>query len=408
MARTRIQEFLDTLGTFEHKRGMELFEKAVKDLGTAQTATLGVLLTASNQVDPNAGVPHGLLTAEAGREVLELVGWPASLPVVRFLALYCFTLERRDWTPKALEKVAGTVKIGGGADAHREFRKAIAGGRRDEAAALAAYLTEREGVDTATRALVSATLGDVGRLQHNLGLAVGFADSAKALGDPAGIVAVANGAYEVAAWMKEYSPPALEPLDAPPVPARPDLVTLEEALFDDRFDEVHAQIKGYVTAKNVEEVLRPLLIAASLEPGFLGHTMIAAHAARRALPYLTAEERSFLLWKFYRILVRRFGYPEGLLLRSSSGVAPEAAVEALKASLKIKTPPVERTLRDALESGVPLEKALQHVAYNWTNWTVGEKEHTLQYLNAALQTAAFLGREQAMLPLVSTMYKLPF
>jgi hypothetical protein len=41
-------------------------------------------------------------------------------------------------------------------------------------------------------------------------------------------------------------------------------------------------------------------------------------------------------------------------------------------------------------------------------WTVGEKEHTISYLNAALQTAKFLGTEQALLPLAIALGKLPF
>jgi len=41
-------------------------------------------------------------------------------------------------------------------------------------------------------------------------------------------------------------------------------------------------------------------------------------------------------------------------------------------------------------------------------WTVGEKEHTISYLNAVLQTAKFLGREESLLPLAIGLSKLPF
>jgi hypothetical protein len=41
-------------------------------------------------------------------------------------------------------------------------------------------------------------------------------------------------------------------------------------------------------------------------------------------------------------------------------------------------------------------------------WTVGEKEHTISYLNSVLQTARFLGREEALLPLAIGLSKLPF
>src|SRR2546427_448629 len=40
--------------------------------------------------------------------------------------------------------------------------------------------------------------------------------------------------------------------------------------------------------------------------------------------------------------------------------------------------------------------------------TVGEQEHTISSLNAVLQTAKFLGREEALLPLAIGLSKLPF
>ena len=408
MAKAKVQEFLDALGTYDHKRGMDLFEASVKDFDTAQTATLGVLLAAANQKAPEGTTPHALLTAESGRRMLALVGWPASLPVVRFLALYTFTLTRRDWTPKALERTAARLKIAQGARLPESLARAVSLRKPEEAAAVAVALARREGLPAAGRALVAASLGDVGKLHHNLVLAAAHADAAEALGEPAGFVALAAGGFELAARTEPGPGHAIEPLEPPPAPADPSLERLDAALFDDDFDEVHAQLKGFAASGIWEDAFRPLLIAACLEPGFLGHSLIAAHHARLAATRLTAEERAFLLWKVYRTLVHRFGYPEGLRLSGGPGIDPAAAVEALKSSLKVKTPPVERTLRDALESGVPLEKVLQHVAYNWTHWTVGEKEHTLQYLSAAVQTAAFLGKEQAMAPLVSSLYKLPF
>ena len=41
-------------------------------------------------------------------------------------------------------------------------------------------------------------------------------------------------------------------------------------------------------------------------------------------------------------------------------------------------------------------------------WTVGEKEHTISCLNAVLQTAKFLGKDEALLPLAIGLSKLPF
>ena len=405
MARAKIQRFLDTLDTFDHEEGMRLFDEAVVNRESAETAVLGLLLAAANHHDKDPVTPHGLHTAAAAYDMFRVAGWPASLPVIRFLAIYNFTLTHRNWTPGALERMARKLQVAAGADLRESLRRAMAARKPEEAAAVAVRLATQEGIDVAGSALVSATLGDIGRLHHNFSLAVAYADAARALGDRAGLVALANGAFEIAVWMNEYKIPELESLDGAGTPS---LIRLEDALGLDDFDTVHVQLRNFAASETPEDGLRPLLVSACLEAGFLGHSMIAAHAARRAMRYLTPEERAFLLWKFYRILVKAFGFPVGLEFGTGSEVAPEPALEALKASLKMKTPPVERTLRTALEAGVPLDKILQHVVYNWTHWTVGEKEHTVAYLNAAVQTAAFLGREQAMVPLVSALYKLPF
>jgi len=65
-------------------------------------------------------------------------------------------------------------------------------------------------------------------------------------------------------------------------------------------------------------------------------------------------------------------------------------------------------VRQALEAGVPLDDLLATVVDFYGNWSVGEKEHTIIYLNAALQTARFLGRGEALLPLAIGLSKLPF
>jgi len=42
------------------------------------------------------------------------------------------------------------------------------------------------------------------------------------------------------------------------------------------------------------------------------------------------------------------------------------------------------------------------------HWTVGEKEHTITLLGAAVETARFLGRDEALLPLAVALMRLPF
>ena len=81
---------------------------------------------------------------------------------------------------------------------------------------------------------------------------------------------------------------------------------------------------------------------------------------------------------------------------------------ALESSLRHKSPPAEETVRHALEAGVPLDEVLAMVVDFYGQWTVGEKEHTIIYLNAVLQTAQFLGMDEALLPLAIGLSKLPF
>jgi len=81
---------------------------------------------------------------------------------------------------------------------------------------------------------------------------------------------------------------------------------------------------------------------------------------------------------------------------------------ALRTSLQYKTPPAETTLRQALEVGIPLEEILATIVNAYGQWTVGEKEHTIISLGAALETAKFLGRDDALLPLAVALMRLPF
>jgi len=86
----------------------------------------------------------------------------------------------------------------------------------------------------------------------------------------------------------------------------------------------------------------------------------------------------------------------------------DAVLSALRASLQYKTPPAEVTIRQALEVGVPLDEVLATVVNAYGHWTVGEKEHTIILLDAALETARFLGRDEALLPLAVALMRLPF
>jgi len=181
------------------------------------------------------------------------------------------------------------------------------------------------------------------------------------------------------------------------------------ALLDEwEFDRVEPILQAFASEGKADEAYRPLLVAASADPGFLGHTLTEVHTARLASRFLTPPENAWLSWKLYRTLTTRFGYPEFLRLGTPEHREPAAILAAVESSLRYKSPPAEETVRHALESDVPLEAILASVVDFYGQWTVGEKEHTISYLNAVLQTANFLGRDEALLPLAIGLSKLPF
>ena len=167
-------------------------------------------------------------------------------------------------------------------------------------------------------------------------------------------------------------------------------------------------LQAFAFEGRADEAYRPLLIAASAEPGFLGHTLTEVHTARLASRFLTPSENAWLSWKLYRTLTTRFGYPEFLRLGKPENQDRPSMLAAVESSLRYKSPPAEETVRHALEADVPLEDILAAVVDFYGQWTVGEKEHTISYLNAVLQTAKFLGKAEALLPLAIGLSKLPF
>jgi hypothetical protein len=262
------------------------------------------------------------------------------------------------------------------------------------------------GLPVAAHAVLRYALNDTGKLGHHLAFAVSFLDAAEALGLPRGLLPIANLGFFLAESMKGTRLIEIPPLEAGAVP--PSSEGLAEAAETGAFDVVEVQLRSLLAARRTDDAVRPLLIAASADPGFLGHTLILANAIRRAAPYLEPAENVHLFWKAYRTLVSRFGYPEFLRLGPGSGMERDAVMNALRASLQHKTPPAELTLRQALEAGVPLDEVLGTIVNAYGHWTVGEKEHTIALLGAAVETARFLGRDEALLPLAVALMRLPF
>jgi len=348
-----------------------------------------------------------MLTVHAGRELLRLTRPPGGLGLLRFLVLYNFSLQKRHLTAVQAEANARAVPAAEREDMEAAYRKVVHDQAGPKAAALLGRIALDHGVEAAAHLAIRTSLDDLGRLGHNLSMAVAYSDVASVLGLPRGLVPLANLGSVQAMALQGVA--AVEiPVLADAGEGEADMDRLSRLVEEWEFDRVEGMLRAFAFESQADVAYRPLLIAASADPGFLGHTLSQVHAARIGTRYLTPSENAWLLWKLYRTLTTRFGYPEFLKLGESESREPESILAAFESSLRFKSPPAEETVRRALEAGVPLEELLAKTVDFYGNWTVGEKEHTISYLNAVLQTANFLGKDEALLPLAIGLSKLPF
>ncbi len=375
------------LPTFEHQKGIRLFDELARDPANAAPILQELLAVVSNHDDPQLHTPHGMLTVHAGRDLLRLTRPPGGLGLLRFLVLYNFSLQKRPLTAVQAAANARTVP-----SAKREDLGRIA---------------LDHGVEAAAHLAIRTALDDLGRLGHNLSMAVAYSDVASVLGAPRGLVPLANLGYVQAMALQGVAPVEI-PVLADAGEGEADMDRLSRLVEEWEFDRVEGMLRAFAFEGQADVAYRPLLIAASADPGFLGHTLSQVHAARIATRYLTPSENAWLLWKLYRTLTSRFGYPEFLKLGETKSSGPESILAAFESSLRYKSPPAEETVRRALEADLPLADLLAKTVDFYGNWTVGEKEHTISYLNAVLQTANFLGKDEALLPLAIGLSKLPF
>jgi hypothetical protein len=407
VANKDFDRFVALLPTFEHGKGIRLFDELAKDPANAGPILQELLPVASNHDDPQLHTPHGVLTIQAGRELLRLTRPPGGLGLLRFLVLYNFSLQKRPLTASRVEADARAIPSASSEEKARAYRKFVFEHMGSKAAPLLARIALDEGIEAAAHLAIRTALDDLGRLGHNLGLAVGYSEVASVLGLPRGLVPIANLGHLQAVGLQGVPPleiPTLKETNLGTV----DPVALASYLEGWEFDRVEPILQAFALAGKTDEAYRPLLIAASAEPGFLGHTLSEVHSARLASRFLTPSENAWLSWKLYRTLTTRFGYPEFLRLGETEDRDRPSMVTALESSLRYKSPPAEETVRHALEADVPLDDILASVVDFYGQWTVGEKEHTISYLNAVLQTAKFLGRDEALLPLAIGLSKLPF
>ncbi len=407
MASTDLDRLLALLPTTDHQHGVPLFDKVIQDLASAGPVLRGLVLSASNHDDPQLHTPHGLLTMVAGRDLLLLTKPPGGIGLLRFLIRYNFTLQRRAFDMAIGGAMARSVPPASVPDLAVAYRKAMGGGLGDQAASLLGRIALDHGFERAAHVALRASLDDVGRLGHNLVTAMSYVEAAEVAGPDRDLVPLMNLARLQSFALQGGKPVTIPERDgAGDDDADPE--ALSEFVVDGAFDRVEGTLRALCFSGRADDAYGPLLVATSADPGFLGHSLSLVHAARLASRYLTPSENAWLSWKLYRTLTTRFGYPEFLQLGTSEPLDRDALLPALESSLRDKSPPAERTLRQALENGVPLDELLATVVDFYGNWTVGEKEHTISYLNAALQTARFLGPERALLPLTIALGRLPF
>ncbi len=407
MASKDLERLFGLLPTFEHQKGIRLFDDLAKDPANAAPILEGLLFVGSNHDDPQLHTPHGLLTLQAGRDLLRLTRPPGGLGLLRFLVLYNFSLQKRALTPGGFDADARAIPPASQEEMERAYRKVVHDHAGSKAAALLARIAVDHGIEDATHLAIRTSLDDLGRLGHNLATAVAYSEAAMTLGLPRGLVPLANLGHVQAVSLQGVSPIDI-PMFAGAGPGKPDIDLLGRLLEDWEFDRVEEILRALAFEGYADTAYRPLLIAASAEPGFLGHTLSEVHAARLASRYLTPSENAWLLWKLYRTLTTKFGYPDFLRLGEPASTDRSSLLAALESSLRYKSPPAEETVRHALEADVPLDDLLAAIVDFYGQWTVGEKEHTISYLNAVLQTAKFVGKEEALLPLAIGLSKLPF
>jgi hypothetical protein len=407
VATREFDRFVALLPTFEHAKGMQLFDDLAKDPANAAPMLQELLPVVSNHDDPQLHTPHGVLTVQAGRELLRLTRPPGGLGLLRFLVLYNFSLQKRSLTPSSVEAAARAIPSASPEEKARAYRKFVFEHMGPKAAPLLARIALDEGIDAAAHLAIRASLDDLGRLGHNLVLAVSYSEVASVLGLPRGLVTLANLGHVQSVGLQGVLPaeiPTLEETSS----GNADAAALASHLEEWEFDRVEPLLRAFALAGKTDESYKPLLIAASAEPGFLGHTLSEVHSARLASRYLPPSENAWLSWKLYRTLTTRFGYPDFLRLGEPENRDRPSMLAAIESSLRFKSPPAEETVRHALEADVSLDEILASVVDFYGHWTVGEKEHTISYLNAVLQTAKFLGKDEALLPLAIGLSKLPF
>src|SRR2546422_8508131 len=106
---TEISQFNEFLHTGQHVKAMRLFDDVSKDPALCSLVLDAVVMSNSNQHDPQLHTPHGLQTTNAARAMLAVSGFPAGVPLLRFITLYSFSLRKRGLSAEDVRIKARTL-----------------------------------------------------------------------------------------------------------------------------------------------------------------------------------------------------------------------------------------------------------------------------------------------------------
>src|SRR3989449_6822628 len=125
MVSNEVGRLFPILRTFQRQRGIRLFDDLAKDPANAAPILQELLLVGSNHDDPQLHTPHGLLTLQAGRDLLRLTRPPGGLGLLRFLVLYNFSLQKRTLTLAGIDAEARAIPAASQEDMERAYRKVV-------------------------------------------------------------------------------------------------------------------------------------------------------------------------------------------------------------------------------------------------------------------------------------------
>src|SRR2546428_9591177 len=242
---SEVSQFNELLHTGDHLRAMRLFDRVSDDPGQCRLVLDSVLMSNANQHDPQLHTPHGLQTTNAARAMLAISGFPAGVPLLRFLTLYSFSLRKRDLTAEDVRIKARSLPVL--PDPVTALHRAFAAGDVGVAGAVLARIALDGGISAAAHAVLRYTLYDLGKLGHHFAFAVSFLEAAQALGLPRGLLPIANLGFFLAESMEGTRPIEIPPLDGEAV--APSAHRLPDARETAAFDLVESQLPALLAAR---------------------------------------------------------------------------------------------------------------------------------------------------------------